>query len=212
MKIMDKIIFDSKVSDRKILLIPAATIIATSYNPSARTKDGVEVRKLCKSIKEYGIIQPLVITADRDLVDGNRRLAAAKLNGDVYVECIILPITVDKDKVFGEVNTTSMKINGRGWLDACRKGYKTPPPEIHTQYQELFNLVGSYGVDLLIEKKLGLNLLAQCKQLKALGLVRRLDEIIIKVAERKITNKVNAIYRSDMDRAEKVAAIEELLA
>jgi len=46
----------------------------------------------------------------------------------------------------------------------------------------------------------------------ALGLVRRLDEIIIKVAERKITNKVNAIYRSDMDRAEKVAAIEELLA
>lgn len=212
MKVLDKIIFDSKVSDRKILLIPVGTIVATPYNPSARTKDGVEFRKLCKSIKEYGIIQPLIITADRDMVDGNRRLAAAKLAGSVYVECIILPVTVDKDKVFGEVNTTSMKINGRGWLDACRKGCKTPPPEIHQQYQELFGLVGTYGVDLLIEKKLGLNLLMQCKQLKSLGLVRRLDEIIIKVAERKLSNKVNAISRSELDRDKKVTAIEELLA
>ena len=211
MKVLDKIVFDAKVSDRKILLIPANTIIATPYNPSARTKDGVEFRKLCASIKTYGIIQPLIITADRDMVDGNRRLAAAKLAGSTYVECIILPLTVDKDKVFGEVNTTSMKINGRGWLDACRKGYKTPPPEIHTQYQELFGLVGSYGVDLLIEKKLGLNLLRQCKEIKALGIVRRLDEIIIKVAEGKLTNKINAISRLDIDRAEKVKAIEGLL-
>lgn len=211
MKVLDKIVFDAKVSDRKILLIPADTIIATPYNPSARTKDGAEFRKLCASIKTYGIIQPLIITADRDLVDGNRRLAAAKLAGSIYVECIILPLTVDKDKVFGEVNTTSMKINGRGWLDACRKGYKTPPPEIHTQYQELFGLVGSYGVDLLIEKKLGLNLLRQCKNIKALGVVRRLDEIIIKVATGKLTNKINAISRLDIDRAEKVKAIEGLL-
>ena len=210
MKLLDKVIFDAKVSDRKILRIPVETIVTTPYNPSGRTKDGAEFKRICKSISEYGIIQPLVITADRDLVDGNRRLAAAKLSGHAFVECIILPIGVNKDKVYGTVNTTSLKINGRGWLDACRKGYKAPA-EIQNQYQELFNLIGTYGVDLLIEKKLGLNLLTQCKSIKALGVVRRLDEIIIRVAERKLSNKLNAITRSDIAITEKAKAAEELL-
>jgi hypothetical protein len=211
MKVLDKIIFDAKVSDRKILWIPASTIVGTPYNPSARTKDGVKFRKLCESIKTYGVIQPLVIPADRDLVDGNRRLAAAKQAGLIEVECIILPMNVDKDKAFREVNTNSENIGGKGWLDACRKGYRTPPQNIHQQYEELFKLVGTYGVDLLISKNLGLNILAQCKGIKALGVTRRLDEIIIKVAEKKLTNKVNAVSRLDIGIKEKVAAIEELL-
>ena len=210
-RFMDKIVFDAKVSERKILLIPTGTIIATSYNPPSRTKEGIAMNRLAKSVAKFGVIQPLVITADRDLVDGNRRLAAAKLAGMDYVECIILPVNVDKDEVFCTVNTTSEKIGGKGWLEACRGGYKTPPPDIHAKYKELFSLVGTYGIDLMIEKRLGFNLIDQCKQIRALGVVERLDSLIIKVAQRKLTNKINAIYRSEIDRAEKVKQLTEVL-
>lgn len=211
-KFIDKIVFDAKVSDRKILLIPTDTIIATPYNPPSRTKEGAAMKRLIASVKEFGVIMPLLITADRDLCDGNRRLHAAKAAGLDFVECIILPLHLDRDKVFRTVNTTPEKIGGKGWLEACRNGYKVPPPDIWEKYQELFGLVGTYGVDLMIEKKLGFNLLDQCKTAKALGLTERLDSLIIKVAQRKLTNKLNAIYRSDIDRADKVKQITLLLA
>lgn len=211
-KFMDRIVFDAKVSERKILLIPTDTIIATSYNPPSRTKECVPMKVLIESIKRFGVIQPLVITADRDLCDGNRRLYAAKKAGMEFVECIILPANIDKDEVYRTVNITSEKIGGRGWLEACRNGYKTPPPKIWAAYQELFALVGTYGVDLMIEKRLGFNLLDQCKTAKALGLTERLDSLIIKVAQRRLTNKLNFIYRAEIERSEKVSQINALLA
>jgi hypothetical protein len=212
MKVLDKIVFDAKVSERKILMIPTDTIIATPYNPASRTKEGIKLRRLSESVRKYGVIQPLVITADRDLVDGNRRLHAAKMAGMKYIECIILPMNVDKDEVFCEVNTTAEKIGGKGWLEACRHGYRKPPNDVMLKYEELSNLVGIYGVDLLIEKKIGLNILDLCKSAKSLGLVMRLDSLIIKVAQSKLTNRINAIYRSDIAREEKVQLIEALLA
>lgn len=210
-KITDRIIFDCKASDRKILIVPVETIVATPYNPSARTKDGKKLRALADSIGKYGLIQPIVITADRDIVDGNRRLAASKIAGLSHVDCIILPVGVDKDDVFREVNTQSEKIFGRGWLEACRKGYRNPPPEVWRQYTELLSLVGTYGVDLLISKKLGLAILDQAKSAKSLGLVIRLDELVIKMAEGKLSNKINAIQRSSDSKEQKVKQIEELL-
>ena len=210
-KKMDKIIFDAKVSDRKILLIPIETIAATPYNPSSRTKEGAAMRKLTESIREFGVIQPIVITADRDLCDGNRRLHAAKATGHKFIECIILPSGIDKDRAFGTVNTTSEKIGGSGWLEACRRGYKTPTPEISAKYKELFGLVGSYGVDMMIEKRLGFNLVDQCKRVKALGIALRLDQIVIRVVQEKLTNKINAITRSDTTQQEKLVQLSELL-
>ena len=212
MKVMDKIIFDAEVSERKILRVPVNTIIATPYNPRERTDDGKKLRKLAETVKQYGIIQPIIITADRDLVDGNRRLAAAKLAGQTHIDCIILAPEVDKDVVFGDLNTTSEKIGNRGWLYVCRHGMRTPPEAIRAAYQELFKLVGTYGIDLMIERKLGLGLLDQCKSIKAQGVVMRLDEIIIRTAKRKLTNKLNVVLRDKvLTQSEKAAALTEIL-
>lgn len=208
----DRVVFDAKVSEKKILLIPIETVVVTPYNPKARTAEGVKLKRLTDSIRKHGLIQPLIITSDRDLVDGNRRLAAAKLVGLPLVECIVLPDGVNKDEVFGEVNTTAEKIGGRGWLEACRKGYKTPPKTIKAQYDELFGLIGSYGVDLLIRNKLGLNILQLCKDVRSIGLPIRLDEMLMKVASRKLTNRINAIRRSSDEVDHKVKSLMELLA
>ena len=207
----DRIVFDAKVSEKRILLVPVETIVATPYNPKARTQDGVKLRRLADSVLRFGLIQPILITASRDLVDGNRRLAAARLAGMKLVECIVLPENVNKDEVFCEVNTTAEKIGGKGWLEACRNGYKTPPPIVRAQYDELLNLIGTYGIDLLIARKLGLNILPLCREVRLLGLTVRLDEMILKVAEGKLTNRINAIKRADIEVEEKVRQIMQLL-
>lgn len=208
----DKIIFDAEVSDRKILRIPVNTIIATSYNPKERTAEGAKLTALTETVKRYGVIQPVIITDSRDLVDGNRRLAAAKKAGMSHIDCIILPASVDKDVVFGDLNTTSEKIGNRGWLYICRHGIRNPPKDVLASYQELHKLVGNYGVDLMIEQKLGLGLLAQCKFIKAQGVVMRLDEIIIRVAKGKLTNKLNVLMRDrSMPQAEQIAAMTKIL-
>ena len=208
----DKIIFDAEVSDRKILRIPVNTIIATSYNPKERTAEGAKLTALTETVKRYGVIQPVIITDSRDLVDGNRRLAAAKKAGMSHIDCIILPASVDKDAVFGDLNTTSEKIGNRGWLYICRHGIRNPPKDVLASYQELHKLVGNYGVDLMIEQKLGLGLLAQCKIIKAQGVVMRLDEIIIRVAKGKLTNKLNVLMRDrSMPQAEQIAAMTKIL-
>lgn len=208
----DKIIFDAEVSDRKILRIPVNTIIATPYNPKERTAEGAKLTALTETVKRYGVIQPIIITDGRDLVDGNRRLAAAKKAGLSHIDCIILPASVDKDVVFGDLNTTSEKIGNRGWLYICRHGIKNPPRDVLASYQELHKLVGNYGVDLMIGQKLGLGLLAQCKDIKAQGVVMRLDELIMRVATRRLTNRLNVIRRdSTLTQAEKVAAMTAAL-
>lgn len=207
----DKIIFDAKVSERKILEIPIETIVATPYNPKDRTKDSAKLRKLVETIKKYGVIQPIVITADRDLVDGNRRLAAAKLAGLTTIDCIILPPHVDKDEVFGELNTSSEKIGGKGWVAAYRYGLRKLPGEELAKCQELDRMLGNYGLDKLIANNIGTNILSFCKSIKAEGVPMRLEDLILTVVDRKLVNKLNAIKRGDAEQIDKVRQLRAVL-
>jgi len=202
-----KLVFDSKVSERKILIVPIATISHTPYNPAARTKEGAKLKKLIDAIREYGQLYPVLITADRELVDGNRRLTACRALGHTHVECIILDM--DRDKAFTAINTTPEKLGGKGWLEVGRGGGYLFKKE-RGQYDELVGLIGAFGIDLLIQKNLGLNILPLCKSVANLGLSRGVGEIILLTAKNGLTNKINFELRSDKPKAEKVQALEKI--
>ena len=208
---VDKIIFDANVSNRKILEIPIETIIAAPYNPKDRTKDGEKLRKLAQTIIKYGVIQPIVITADRDLVDGHRRLAASKIAGMKTVDCIILPSHVDKDELFGDLNTNSEKIGGKGWVSAYRHGLRKLPQNEFAKCQELHKMLGNYGLDKLIQHNIGTNILPFCKSIKADGIPMLLEDIILAVVEKRLVNKLNAIKRSSNTQEEKIRLMRLVL-
>jgi hypothetical protein len=205
---LDKIVFDSEVAERKILIVPISTIKHTPYNPAARTAEGAKLQKLMDTIKRHGQIYPVLITADRELVDGNRRMTACRLLGHDRIECIILDM--DRDEAFTAINVTPEKLGGKGWLEVARGGGYLFPKE-RAQYDELLGLIGAYGIDLLIEKKLGLNILPLCKNVANTGVTMGLGEIITIVAKNKLTNKINAELRADKAKQEKAAAITKLL-
>lgn len=207
-KFTDKIIFDAKVSERKILMVPVVSIRHTPYNPPSRTKDGKAMEKLIEAIRKHGLVYPLLITDDRNLIDGNRRLTACRALGWEFVECIVSPL--DKDELFGDVNTNAIPLGGKGWLHVGRGGGRLPSKEA-IQYRELHSLIGNYGIDKLILRNVGLNILPLCKVVCSYGTAKRVEEVIMLCASGKLSNKLNAEIRSNKTRAEKVAAMDALL-
>lgn len=206
--ILDKLVFDAEVSERKILIVPIHTIRHTPYNPAARTKEGEKLRRLMDEIRQRGLVYPILITADRDVIDGNRRLAACRALGHTTIECIVSGL--DRDEAFTMVNTSAIPIGGKGWLE-IGMGNGFMPAKMRAQYDELYRLVGDYGIKLLIDQRLGLNILPLCKQVAGLDAKYSLAQIVMAVAARKLTNKVNFILRNGGTREEKVAAVDALL-
>lgn len=204
----DRVIFDAKVSDRKIVIVPVHTIRHTPYNPPSRTAEGAALTKLIDAIREHGLQYPLLITSDRDLVDGNRRFSAVQHLGWRDVECIVA--TRKADHLFRDMNTSAVPIRGNGWLHIGRTGGSLPKKEA-AMYSELHGLIGNFGIDKLLSAKLGLNILPLCKNICAQGTQHRLAEVIFACAERKLTNKLNAILRSDKAREEKRVELDALL-
>jgi ParB-like nuclease domain len=208
-EVLDRVVFDTEVSDRKILIVPIHTVHHTPYNPAARTKEGDKLRRLISEINGRGLIYPILITSDRDVIDGNRRLAACRALGHKTIECIVSDL--DRDEAFTVVNTTAIAIGGKGWLEiGMGNGYM--PPKMRQQYDELFGLIGTYGIKLLIDQNLGLNILPLCKQISALDAKYNLAQIVMVVAARRLTNKVNFVMRSGGDRESRVAAMDAVLA
>lgn len=207
-EVKDRLVFDCEVSARKILIVPIHTIRHTPYNPASRTKEGVKIRQVIAEIEKRGLIYPILITTDRDVIDGNRRLAACRTLGHKTIECIVSEL--DRDEAFTVVNTTAIPIGGKGWLEIGMGNGHMPAKE-RAQFDELSMLVGAYGIKLLIDQNLGLNILPLCKSVCAIDAKYALAETIFKVAVGKLTNKVNAILRSGDDREQKVAAMDSLL-
>lgn len=207
--VLDRVVFDAEVSERKILIVPIHTVRHTPYNPAARTKEGEKLRRLISEIAGRGLIYPILITSDRDVIDGNRRLAACRALGHKTIECIVSDL--DRDEAFTVVNTTAIAIGGKGWLEiGMGNGYM--PQKMRQQYDELFSLIGTYGIKLLIDQNLGLNILPLCKSVAALDAKYSLAQIVMVVAARKLTNKVNFVLRAGGDREAKVAAMDAVLA
>jgi hypothetical protein len=206
---LDRVVFDCEVSYRKILVVPIETISFTPYNPSARTKDGAKLRELRRQLEKYGMVCPVVITADRELIDGNRRATVWKQLGHQTIECLI--VDADKNDLFADINTSASQLGGKGWLEMAAKGGRLHHRR-QKQYDELLQLIGSWGVDLLISNGIGLNVLPLCKGVAFLSREFSMADLLMKCAGRKLTNKFNAVLRSANSREEKAAAVRELIA
>lgn len=205
---MPSLTTDVKVSDRKILIVPIATITHTPYNPSNRTQEGIKLRRLIDATRERGLVYPICITADRHVIDGNRRLAACRALGHETIECIVSDL--DRDEAFTVINTTSSPIGGKGWLEIGRGGGYLPAKE-QAQFFELRKLIGDYGIDLLIRQRLGMNVLPLCKSAVATGCKATLEQLLMAVAIHRLTNAINFEIRAKKSNEEKAAAIDELI-
>lgn len=91
----------------KIKEVPIDSIKPAIFNPPTRINHNTLV-ELKASISRIGIVYPLIVTPEMDLVDGHRRLECAKMLGMQTVPVIVR--TGNQRVLFSEVNVTAKKL------------------------------------------------------------------------------------------------------
>ncbi len=97
----DTDLFDPNTDASEFQWIPVDAIDPNPYQPRA-TINPTELQSLVDSIKEHGILQPIIVKPDGDryqLIAGERRLRAAELAGLATVPARVVPDVSDQ-KVF----------------------------------------------------------------------------------------------------------------
>ncbi len=101
-----------KVVNRK--LIPLKRLKDAKHNPANRISPKNLVA-LMDSMDMIGLLSPVTITADEEIIDGHRRVASAKALGWEDIECNI--IEEDPSAVYASVNSTPRKMVGSDALN-----------------------------------------------------------------------------------------------
>lgn len=138
------------MSDEQVYSVPVENIRTAAFNPPNRT-DKRSIHELMESIKQFGILMPLMITHDCKLIDGHRRLACAKELGMTDVPCIIR--TGDQVELFSAVNTTSRKLNRADDLTVYLAGGKLAARSKAT-VSALEKLIGKDGLEVVAERQM----------------------------------------------------------
>lgn len=128
--------------------ISTSSIKVAKYNPANRIN---HINQLVKSISEFGIILPLVIDAEKNLIDGHRRLAAAKKLKLETVPAVQMDSKVSKDKIYEIINSTSKKISNHDLIFIHVNGGSVPKRAL-TQITQLEEVVGTEGLKKLGER------------------------------------------------------------
>lgn len=84
-----------RITYRRISSIRVASVNSKVYRPVSA--DDPEVRSLADSIREHGVLEPLVISEDGRLLSGHRRLVAAPLAGLTMVPVRIAKVNQEKE-------------------------------------------------------------------------------------------------------------------
>ena len=109
----------------KFELMKPEKIKPSKLNPPQREKN---VHKLAGSIKEHGLLQPIIVAGNNVIIDGHRRLMACKKLGLSVVPVIKHNSTSSRkyDDLFVQTNEHTQLMNGNQYLWRYMKGAKIP--------------------------------------------------------------------------------------
>lgn len=91
-----------------IFNIPTKELKAAIYNPREISEHDFESLK--KSIKEFGLVEPIVVNKDKEIIGGHMRVKAAESLGITEVPCIMVDLTPEKAKL---LNLALNRISGK---------------------------------------------------------------------------------------------------
>ena len=91
----------------QIETLPINTLKPSVYNPRIMPED--EMRKLGKSLAEFGVVEPIVINKNNNIIGGHMRIEALKTAGITEVPCVRVDIDPIKEKA---LNLALNKIHG----------------------------------------------------------------------------------------------------
>jgi hypothetical protein len=133
-------------------MIAVKDVIIEGFNPALRTTNGA-MRGLVEQVRRYGrVLVPIILTKDNRLIDGHRRVAAAKELGIECVPCIF--IDGDPRQLFSALNNSSSNraLKPTEWMDFYLQGGDVPSKDLVSKISGLEKLVGRRGLRELADR------------------------------------------------------------
>lgn len=92
-------------------LLDVARVKGAPYNP-ARRVEAARLKALVTSMSSVGLLYPILVDDKYMVIDGHRRLAAAKLLGWRTITAIVVEPGADRNALYASVNVTAQKMTG----------------------------------------------------------------------------------------------------
>jgi len=133
---------DKKPKNKEITMIPIDLIRPNPYQPRKKF-DQSSMDELCKSIKEYGVIQPInvrkISNTHYELVAGERRLRATAMTGQKEIPAIIVDVSEDDSAVMALIE--NLQRENLGYLEEA-EGYLNLIKEHGLTQEQLAQKIG----------------------------------------------------------------------
>ena len=200
----------NKRAMKRPILIKISELKQAAHNPASRVKSG-NLTKLKESVSEYGLINPIKITSDGEIIDGHRRVAVFQKLGIIEIAATVENADREEnDKIFTTLNTTSRPNKNKDWLEiGMKSGYLQE--EQLVLMNELKFLIGDNGIKELFRLNLGLHIYILAKNIYHLIPNYELSDLIMVLARNKLTSKVAVIQRLRLSNSQKSESLNKML-
>lgn len=129
----------------KPVVMKLAELKVADYNPESRLR---QIGSLAESIKEYGLLYPILIDDQKHIVDGHRRFAALKSLKETEIPCLVVGGGNGRGSaaLYATVNENSKKHNGNETLGVFLKNPYAVPSRSRSQMNAAKETL---GIDIL---------------------------------------------------------------
>ena len=107
-------------------LIPLDRLTNAPWNPPRRIIPA-RLRKLVDSMERLGLLNAVVISQNNQIIEGHRRVAAARLLGWQDVECVVIRDDEDASAIYSSVNESVAKHSGNDLIMVWLKNHDAVP-------------------------------------------------------------------------------------
>lgn len=139
---LEKKVEVKKPEDKKITMISIDLIRPNPYQPR-RKFDNASLDELCKSIKQYGVIQPINVRKSSathyELVAGERRLRASIMAGHKEIPAIVVDIGEDDAAIIALIE--NLQREDLGYIEEA-EGYRNLIKDHGLTQEELAQKIG----------------------------------------------------------------------
>lgn len=129
-----------------------SVIKGAEYNPEDRVK-GVGIHELADSMSRIGLIYEIVVDEKNVLIDGHRRVAAAKLLEWPTIMAKVMP-SEQRDAIYGQVNFTAKKMVGRDSLGVWLQNKEAVSPKQASEFAKMEAHIGRKLVSRIFKEGL----------------------------------------------------------
>lgn len=138
-----------------------AKLKSAPHNPADRTEGPRSgITQLAKSIEKVGLVVPITVTKSNHIIEGHRRVTAAKLLGWDSIQAIVMATdNISAEHIYAEVNANMIRLSGNQNLHVYLSTPQAVTESAKKKYETLEAQFGLPMLNRIVAKGLSVNIL-----------------------------------------------------